>query len=162
MDALLFFLHRHLYSQQLRNPCSIASNMYVWKLAQYQAIVTVIFFLGISNEISASTSSVCPTGNLVRKNDGASYCEAYVVGLSPKTIGFDGKGVLSGLSGIKKMLQSVRTFDSNEYAYFDNPMQICFVKPPTFSQLLLRSKNKEQKNGEDQDFSPRFDFWIPL
>ncbi len=93
----------------------------------------------------ATASPLDPIAHFMRRSSDASYSEAYVATMTPNKFSVDHKAMLRGLNSVKNGLGRLATFDTNEYAHFDNPLQLGFVSPPTVP--LLRSKKQlDSKN----------------
>ena len=132
-------------------------------------LLSFVAILAAETACYAAASPLDPIAHLMRRSNDASYSEAYVATMAPNKFSVDHKAVLRGLNSVKNGLGRLATFDTNEYAHFDNPLQLGFVSPPTVPFVsLLRSK--EQQASSNQNLSgetessghARFDFWIPL
>ncbi len=116
----------------------------------------------------ASASPLDPIAHFMRRSNDVSYSEAYVASITPNKFSVDHTAMLRGLNSVKNGLGRLATFDTNEYAHFDNPLQLGFVRPPTVPFThLFRSKEQPASNinpsGEGESSGhARFDFWIPL
>ena len=125
---------------------------------------TVFVFTLLAASVSAN-----PIAHFLRRGQDSSYSEAYVPMMAPTKLTFDHKALLHGLNTAKNCLGKLATYDSNEYAHFDNPLQLGFVPPPALPIFSLRSKEQTTSNEAAQatheshsSGHPRFDFWIPL
>ena len=114
-----------------------------------------------------------PIAHFLRKAQDSSYSEAYVPMIAPNKLTIDHKAFLRGLNIAKNCVGRIATFDTNEYAHFDNPLQLGFVQPPsTLPFFALRSKDQKPSNVQAESHgshhtghsseNSRFDFWIPL
>ena len=120
--------------------------------------------------IAVQSAVACgnPIVHFLHKAQNSGYSEAYVPSLAPNKLTVDHKAFLRGLSTVKNCVGKLATFDTNEYAHFDNPLQLGFVEPPSVPLFCLRSKEKLASNTQalSQEAEPagntRFDFWIPL
>ena len=101
-----------------------------------------------------------PIAHFLHKAQDSSYSEAYITTIAPTKLTVDNKALLRGLNTAKNCIGRLATFDCNEYAHFDNPLQLGFIEPPKLPSFLLRSK--EKTSSQEATGGSRFDFWIPL
>lgn len=130
-------------------------------------VIIAFVFLSFSGVVGAMN----PLAHILHTRQlDSSYSEAYVPTISPNSVSVDHKTLLRGLNSAKRCLGKLATFDTNEYAHFDNPLQLGFIEPPTLSIPAFVFRTKEvavQRNqvasieGESSGDS-RYDFWIPL
>lgn len=129
----------------------------------------LLFALAILQSVAIG-NCINPISHFLRRGQDNSYAEAYVPTIAPTSVSVDHKAILRGLNSAKRCLGNLATFDTNEYAHFDNPLQLGFIEPPTLSlpAFLLRSKDESASRkvhlSHDAEAlgNSRFDFWIPL
>ena len=138
-------------------------------MTRASSLFAFVVILAAETAYNAAASPLDPIAHFMRRSDDASYSEAYVATMTPNKFSVDHKAVLRGLNSVKNGLSRLATFDTNEYAHFDNPLQLGFVRPPTVPFVsLLRSKEQpapknQNPSGEGESSGHgRFDFWIPL
>ena len=132
-------------------------------------LFAVASILAAETACLAAANPLNPIAHFMRRSDDASYSEAYVATMISNKFSVDHKAVLRGLNSVKNGLGCLATFDTNEYAHFDNPLQLGFVRPPTVPFVsLLRSKERPAPKNQNPSCETksnghaRFDFWIPL
>ncbi len=132
-------------------------------------LFAIVAILSAEFAYHAAAGPLDPIALFMRRSNDASYSEAYVATMTPNKFSVDHQAVLRGLNSVKNGLGRLATFDTNEYAHFDNPLQLGFVRPPTLPFMsLLRSKEQPETNHEsfsgegESSGHARFDFWIPL
>ena len=133
-------------------------------------LLAIVAILTAETAYYAAASPLDPIAHFMRRSNDASYSEAYVATMTPNKFSVDHKAMLRGLNSVKNGLGRLATFDTNEYAHFDNPLQLGFVRPPTVPSFVSLLRSKEQPAPNDQSPSvegertghARFDFWIPL
>jgi hypothetical protein len=109
-----------------------------------------------------------PITRLSQASKDASYAEAYVSvrNVNPNKLAIDNKALREGLKSARNIFESILTFDSNEYAQYDNPLRLAFVQPPhvfgTLTKLQSKSDASDGMPSNESTEKMRFDFWIPL
>ena len=157
----------HRWAAAERNTPKTLSNS--TKIRCTSCLLALVAIVRAETAYYAAASPLDPIAHLMRRSNDASYSEAYVATMTTNKFSVDAKAVLRGLNSVKNGLGRLATFDTNEYAHFDNPLQLGFVRPPTVPfASLLRSKEQpapstQSPTGEAENAGhARFDFWIPL
>ena len=108
---------------------------------------TFLFFAICALSLVDATHASNPLNgirHMLRRHDENSYSEAYVTMIAPNKFSVDHNGLLRGLTSAKNCIGRLATFDCNEYAHIDNPMQLGgslgFVAPPLVPFATSQSK----------------------
>jgi hypothetical protein len=143
--------------------------MFPNKIVETMIRATALALILFASHSALAENPLHPIAHFLRKAQGSSYSEAYVPMMAPSKLTVDHQALVRGLTMAKNCVGRIATFDTNEYAHFDNPLQLGFVQPPTLPFFSLRSKDqtpsKDQSDVHESEHSSghsRFDFWIPL